>query len=539
MRGFLSISLSSLLISSQVMLPQTAAARVGFGGPATPIRHIVVIFDENISFDHYFGTYPEATNPSKEPEFHARPGTPTVNGLSPSLKERNPNLNPANGTGAANPFRLDRSQALTADQNHSYGPEQASFDSGLMDLFPVKTGAAGPPPSGTPAVVMTPGLVMGYYDGNTVTAMWNYAQYFALNDNSYNSNFGPSTPGAINLISGQTNGVIATANGPSSDVVSDGNGGLTLVSDGDPLDDVCSSSTRFQAQMGGKNIGDLLSAAGVTWGWFAGGFNLNLKNANGTTGCSRSTVSPVSGMAIADYVPHHAPFQYYATTRNTQHLRPTSNAMIGKDDQAHHQYDVEDFYTAVKDGNLPAVSFLKPPAFEDAHPSNSDPLDEQTFVVHVINFLEQYCDDWEHTAVVIAYDDSDGWYDHQMGPIVNGSETTQDSLNGPGLCGDGAAALPGINPATKHAQGRCGYGVRTPMLVISPWARENFVDHRLTDQTSIIHFIEDNWLGSERIGQGSYDAISNSIDSMFDFSREARHERLILSESTGEIVDRH
>jgi phospholipase C len=157
----------------------------------------------------------------------------------------------------------------------------------------------------------------------------------------------------------------------------------------------------------------------------------------------------------------------------------------------------------------------------------------------VINFLEQYCDDWEHTAVVIAYDDSDGWYDHQMGPIVNGSETAQDALNGPGLCGNGAAALPGINPATTHAQGRCGYGVRTPLLVISPWARENFVDHRLTDQTSIIHFIEDNWLGSERIGQGSYDAISNSIDSMFDFNREARHERLILSESTGEIVDRY
>ena len=73
---------------------------------------------------------------------------------------------------------------MTADQNHECGPEQGSFDSGLMDLFPVKTGSAGGPPSGSPPVVMTPVLVVGYYDGNTVTAMWNYAQHFALNDNS-------------------------------------------------------------------------------------------------------------------------------------------------------------------------------------------------------------------------------------------------------------------------------------------------------------------------------------------------------------------
>ena len=535
MRGFLSISLSSLLIASQMSWPQAAVARQGNGTAVTPIRHIVVIFNENISLDHYFGTYPHALNPSGEPRFHAREDTPTVNGLDRALLEKNPNLNPANGTGASNPFRLDRSQALTADQNHAYTPEQAAFDGGLLDLFPVKTGVAGPPPGGAPPVVSTPGLVMGYYDGNTVTAMWNYAQHFSLNDNSYNSNFGPSTPGALNLVSGQSNGVIASANGPSSDVVPDGNGGLTLVGDADPLDDVCSSPTRFQAQMGGKNIGDLLSAAGVTWGWFAGGFDLKLTNSNGTTGCNRSTGSSIVPVTT-DYIPHHQPFQYYASTRNPKHLRPTSTATIGKEDQAHHQYDLEDFYAALLAGNFPAVSFIKPRAFQDAHPGYSDPLDEQTNVVKIVNFLQEHCGDWEHTAVVIAYDDSDGWYDHQMGPIVNGSATTQDALNAPGVCGNGALALPGINPATTHAQGRCGYGVRTPLLVISPWARHNFVDHRLTDQSSIIHFIEDNWLGGERIGQGSYDSIASSIDSMFDFNGEP-HGHLILSESTGEVVN--
>jgi phospholipase C len=64
---------------------------------ATPIQHLVVIFQENVSFDHYFGTYPRATNPPGEPKFTAAPNTPTVNGLTNALLSFNPNLNPANG----------------------------------------------------------------------------------------------------------------------------------------------------------------------------------------------------------------------------------------------------------------------------------------------------------------------------------------------------------------------------------------------------------------------------------------------------------
>jgi phospholipase C len=105
------------------------------GKTATPIKHLVIVFQENISFDHYFGSYPRATNPSGEPRFFARKGTPTVNGYTPALLNNNPNLNPLNGAGASNPFRLDRSQAVTADQDHGYTDEQKAFDNGLMDLF--------------------------------------------------------------------------------------------------------------------------------------------------------------------------------------------------------------------------------------------------------------------------------------------------------------------------------------------------------------------------------------------------------------------
>jgi phospholipase C len=531
MRQLVSIPTAIFLVASGIARAQTT--------PTTPIQHVIVIFNENISFDHYFGIYPKALNPPGQPRFTALPNTPTVNGFSPGLLTNNPNLNPANGAGAANPFRLNRSQALTADQDHSYAPEQQSFDHGLMDLFPSKTGAAGGTTILSPPVVTTTGEVMGYYDGNTVTAMWNYAQYFALNDNSYGTQFGPSSPGAVNLVSGQTNGIIqATAlNAPSSDEVADGAGGYTLLGDADPLSDACAGPTKFQVNLSGTNVGSLLNTAGLSWGWFQGGFDLTITNPNGTTGCNRSTVSPITGLTETDYVPHHEPFQFYAATQNWAHTRPTSVAMIGQPgDAGNHQYDIHDFFDALNAGHLAAVNYLKPPAYQNAHPGNSNPLDEQAFVVNVINTLQQ-SPFWDTTAVIIAYDDSDGWYDHQMGPLVNSSHSTLDSISGTNACGTTGITpqLPGPNSGATPVNGRCGYGVRTPLLVISPWAKPNYVDHTVTDQTSVLRFVEDNWnLG--RLGGGSFDALANSIGSMFNFTQTTPQNTnlLILSAVTGQ-----
>jgi len=522
----------ALLIS--VLGTSSALAQSSPRGTATPIQHLVIIFQENVSFDHYFGTYPNALNPGGEPPFHARLGTPTVNGLNGALLTNNPNfLNSANGAGASNPFRLDRTQAAMADQGHGYTQEQAAFHDGLMDLFPASVGEAGPPPNPPPSTVTTTGLVMGYYDGNTVTALWNYAQRFAMSDNSYSTVFGPSTPGLTNLVSGQTNGVSQILNGTGSET-DGGNGTLTVIGDPDPIGDVCSGPTRNQVQMGSRNIGDLLNAAGVSWGSFMSGFDLTVTNPNGTTGCARSTVSAYTG-TVKDYIPHHAFFQYYASTANPKHTRPSSVAEVGHDGPANHQYDVNDFFAAVKAGNFPGVSFVKAPAYQDGHAGYSDPLDEQTFLVNMVNFLEK-SPQWISTAVVILYDDSDGWYDHKMGPIVNQSTSPADALTGPGACGDGSTALPGIDSSNPHAQGRCGYGPRQPLLVISPWAKQNFVDHTVTDQTSVLRFIEDNWLGGERIGQGSFDSLANSITQMFDFKAPRNSGRLFLDPTTGEPV---
>ena len=517
----------------------SGVAYAGGAPTATPIKHLVVIFQENVSFDHYFGTYPIASNPAGEPAFHAKPETPSVNGYTPALLNSNPNLNPANGTGATNPFRLDRSQAVTRDQGHGYKQEQQSFDGGAMDLFPKFVGKPDVPPAGG-GILNTTGLNLGYFDGNTVTALWNYAQHYAMSDNSFSSTFGPSTPGLLNLVSGQTNGAVNIAAGAAGFAITDGgNGSFSVISDPDPVGDVCSNAS-ITVSMTGKNIGDLLTAAGVSWGSFMGGFNLQATNADGSNGCNRTSTG-LSG-ATKDYIPHHAFFQYSSTTSNLAHTRPNSVSEIGHDGAANHNYDLTDFYAAVKAGNFPAVSFLKAPAFQDGHAGYSNPLDEQTFVVNVVNFLQQR-PEWGSTAVVILYDDSDGWYDHQMSPIVNQSQGTQDALTAPGFCGAAAlsTALAGVDPGNTHALGRCGYGPRQPLLVVSPWSRVNFVDHSITDQSSVIRFVEDNWLGGQRIGQGSFDSIANSITQMFDFSlgNQNQGNPYLLDPTTGQPVSQN
>jgi phospholipase C len=521
---------------------------------ATPIKHLVVIFGENISFDHYFATYPNATNPAGEPAFTALAGTPTPNNLQSAglLSPSNPN--------SAQPFRFDRTShdVMTCSQNHSYNPEQAAFDGGAMDKFVESVGTTG---TGATGRVCAKADNMGYYDGNTVTAFWNYAQHFAMSDNSYNTQFGPSTPGAISVTSGNTTTIdsskfafgMTTSNG---NIVPNGAGGYTLIGDLRPYYDDCNTSaaTGFT----GQNIGDKLNAAGLSWGWFQGGFKPSTAatttsdptgayNPTTETGKAVCATSHNEGAAIggsatntADYIQHHEPFQFYASTANPHHLAPASLNAIGTDtqdyngsgqptfDTANHNYDMSDFdslvsaiaHGTVSADHLPAVSYLKAPAYQDGHAGYSDPLDEQAFVTKEINALEQ-TPDWSSTAVVLAYDDSDGWYDHQraVGFPQTGSTSAQDTA----MC-TGTAPADGLS-------GRCGYGPRTPLIAISPCAKPNYIDHTLTNQASVVKFIEDNWLSSSRI-TGSEDASSGSIDNMFDYSN-CTQPALFLDTSTG------
>src|SRR5436305_8634051 len=164
------------------------------GQTLTPIQHLAVIFQENVSFDHYFGTYPTALNPPGEPRFKASPDTPMVNGLGTLvdgqpdgvLLTHNPNANnPGNGSNAINPFRLDRSQASTCSQDHAYGDEQNAFDEGLMDLFPASVGVAEAPSfPATFAKGREKALGMGISVGNTARRLGTTARILAIANNS-------------------------------------------------------------------------------------------------------------------------------------------------------------------------------------------------------------------------------------------------------------------------------------------------------------------------------------------------------------------
>ena len=509
-----------------------AQLKAGQRSTATPIEHLVIIIQENSSFDRVFATYPSAANPPGQPRFDARPDTPAVNGLRAALLTHNPN--------GVNPFRIDRAQAYTCDQDHEYTDEQRARNGGLLNRYP-EFGGGGPSNDRQYCAQDAQGRYvtdMGYFDGNTVTALWMYAQHFAMRENNFATMLGQSTRGALNLTAGDVYGVlcavapeagesptysprpIPACGGPAASATTPAptNGTLaTLVDDLDPFWDVCSKHGQTAA-LEGRTIGDLLSEAGVTWGWFQGGF-ADCQSAHPVEAYDRHVgIDPATDTVtrVTDYVPHHNPFQYFAQRANPMHTPPASVLEVGRDGPPNHLYDLAWFWRAADAGTLPAVAYLKARAFQNGHPGNSNPLDEQVWLVETINRLQQL-PQWDRMAIVIAWDDSDGWYDHVMAPVVNHSNTPLDYG-----CGD----------RTDGPGGRCAYGPRIPLLVISPWAKENYVSGALSDQTSILRLVEDNWLDGQRVSGLSFDRIAGSLLDMFDFSAPHRR-RLILDPDTG------
>ncbi len=483
------------LTIATLLAAQAVLATDADSSTTTPIKHVVVIFGENISFDHYFGTYPRAANTQGEPAFTAAANTPSINGLSPFLLTHNPN--------STQPFRLDRSMEVTCDNDNHYSDEQNAYHNGLLDKFPESTSATG--------AGCTPALSMGYYDGNTVTALWYYAQHYSLSDNFFDTEFGTTVMGHLNLISGQTHtSSVSTIKGKVAN-------GSVIANVEAGVDDCVTTASGTPVTMTGMNVGDLLNAKGVSWGWFYGDFVQSTNN------------QPLPFASCgSNYNSHYDPFQYYQSTSNQHHLPPSSISAIGTSaDQANHQYALTDFWNAVNTGNFPAVVFLKATSSETGHPANSTPLMEQAFLVNAINALMKL-PEWKTMAILLTYDDSDGWYDHVMPPIVNQSnDPANDTLAGPtGMCG---------TPTPGAYLDRCGYGTRLPFLVISPYAKQNYVSHALTDTSSILRFVEDNWdLG--QIGDQSFDALAGSILDSFDFTSAPRTAPVLLDPTSGQVT---
>ncbi|MBJ7553829.1 alkaline phosphatase family protein [Marinomonas spartinae] len=435
--------------------------------PTTPVKHVVVVMLQDESFDRYFGRYPIAENKPGEVAFHAKADTPKVAGFTKQVMTQNPNL--------TNPFRLAPAEP-TCDLG--YGPlaQKASYNHGQNNMFVWLDSEA--PSNSINDDGCFPQSVMGYYDGNTVHALWEYAQHYALADHFFASDYSSTASGLINEIAGGTKGVLPKRV-PGVDYHDD------LIGNNYPLYDD-GSSGRGLVHLTRANIGDLLNQHKVSWGAFVGGFAPTSHVSGRAVMASRSLNQ--QGSIEPDYIPSNEPFQYFKSTSNPHHLPPLSDKTIGLSDQANHQYDLSLFWKAIRNQQLPSVSFVIPKTGQNGHVGSSSPLDEQTFLQTLMSRLQK-SPQWANTAVMLVWNNSDGWYDHITPP-----------------------------KAPKGMIG-LGYGPRLPFLIVSPLAKHNYVEHKMLDQGSVLRFIEDNWqLG--RLGKHTADYYAHSLDDMFAFHQQ-------------------
>ena len=422
-------------------------------GTHSPIKHTIILYQENISFDHYFGTYGHGSN-----------GIPAGSALSYT-----------NGTQTWGPFAptqlLGTTQSRTCDVDHSYTDMIRMVNHGAMDQF---LSAFSPPAQGNDKIVGTPAttcprfetltppgtgataLANAYYTGTAgdpnapLQNYWSLASQYTLADNFFQGVYGPSTPGAQWLVAATNN----TSGDPN------------------PIGDICNDYPASISPQDIPNLGAEASAAGTSWAWFQGGFG---------------TCTPT---AVNGYSAHHDPFQYFTSTADLNHA-DAFNPNMGYPEANRHQRDLSVFDAALAGTpisgqvpTLPAISWVKAPQIDDGHPGYSGPALEDAFVGDLVSRLKA-SPYWKDTALVIAFDETGGWWDHVAPPDLGGPFANFVSGQ-PNLTG---CQYPGI-PGAKC--GEAGLGPRMPVLVISRFAKPGFIDHDLLNSASLDRWVEWN-----------------------------------------------
>ncbi|HET7152312.1 MAG TPA: acid phosphatase [Candidatus Kapabacteria bacterium] len=397
------------------------------------INHIIVIYLENHSFDNLYGEFPGANglaNAMADPSVFTQvdsTGTPYTYLPHPW----NTSANPAGpdsrfpDTLWNGPFNLDRFVPINGDIGdlvHRYYQEQIEMDHGRMDKYALVEDAKG--------------LTMGYWHTNELPLL-KYAQQYVLCDNFFHSAFGGSFLNHQWLISAQTP---TFYNAPKSVIAQvDVNGNMIkdgfVTPDGYAINTCFSVNTPHPSSVAGANlvpeqtnttIGDLLTAAGVTWAWYSGGWN-----------------NALAGHPDPSFQFHHQPFIYYA------------NYADGTQAKANHLKDETDFLAAAAAGTLPSVSFIKPLGINNEHPGYTDVL---TGEKHIDTLVQQIMasPNYKDAVIIITYDEHGGQWDHVAPPVID----------------------------------RWGPGSRVPTIIISPFTKQGFVDHTQYETVSILSLIE-------------------------------------------------
>ncbi len=421
------------------------------------INHVVVIYQENWSFDSLYGRFPgangidnagaAATQVDKDGNPYPTLPQPLNTTFSPPVPD--PRF-PADLPNA--PFDMSKYVSPTqqsGDLVHRYYQEQYQIDGGKMDKFVAWTDSAG--------------LVMSYYDGTNMPE-GKLAQQFTLMDNFFHAVFGgsflnhqflvcacaPKWPDApANLVAQLDAGGVMTKDGQVSP---DGYAINTSFTVNSPHPANITDTNLLVPEQTASTIGDRLSEQGVPWAWYSGGWNTALL-----------------GHADPLFQFHHQAFAFYA------------NYADGTPARADHLRDEVDFYTDVAGGKLPAVVFIKPLGADNEHPGYATEQNGQLHVADLVSTIQnsQY---WQDTAIIITYDEHGGRWDHVAPPVID----------------------------------RWGPGGRVPTIVISPFARKGYVDHTQYDTTAILKLIEERWNLQSLTDR---DANSGDMLTAFDFNQ--------------------
>ncbi|HEX3426307.1 MAG TPA: alkaline phosphatase family protein [Acidimicrobiales bacterium] len=429
------------------------------------IQHIVVVYMENWSFDSLYGKFPGANGIANATGAQVdRNGTPYI-ALPQPLNSTKAELPVGGAPAPPNPpdprFPANLPNAPfdiapyvpptdnTGDLGAGFYQEQAQIDGGRMDHFVANSSAGG--------------LTMGYYDA-TNYPLGVIAQQYTLADNFFHAAYGGSMLNHFWLVSGATP---QWSDAPASmRATLDANGHLvkdgavspdgylvnTAFPAGGPHPAKLAAGTELVPPLTGPTIGDSLSAKGVSWAWYSGGWS-----------------NALAGHPDKLFQFNHQPFAYYANYAN------------GTPGQAAHLKDESDLVQAIHNDTLPAVSFYKPIGTDNEHPGYANLIDGEEHAASLIRSI-MTSKAWSSTAIVVAYDENGGFWDHVSPPA-----------------GD-----------------RWGPGTRVPAIVISPFAKRHFVDHTTYDTTSITSLIEHRF-GLKPLGPR--DAAAADLQGAFTFKQ--------------------